>query len=143
MLIHSQAMELYALTCIDPVSNLVKIAGFENKSSAHVSMVFEFTWLARYPKPVCCMHNNSNKFIGTNFLHILIVNGVNDVPTTIKNPQSTAICKRMHQTVGNIIHTLSHHAQPPRQDKLQEVHHILDSLLASTMHAIPCTMYHA
>ena len=43
-------MQFSALTCIDPVSNLVEIALIESKSPAHGGMVFENTWLTRYPK---------------------------------------------------------------------------------------------
>jgi hypothetical protein len=68
MLVHGQEMEFSALTCIDPVSNLVEIARLENRSAAHVGMIFKNTWLARYPKPDCCMYDNGGEFIGTNFL---------------------------------------------------------------------------
>jgi hypothetical protein len=46
----------------------------------------------------------------------------------------------MHQTAGYVIHTLTH-AQPP-QNMLQ-ANQIIDSALATTMHAIRCSMYHA
>ena len=140
MLVHGHDMQFSALTCIDPVSNLVEIARIENKTPAHVGMVFENTWLARYPKPERCVHDNGGEFIGADFIRILAVNGVKDVPTTVKNPQSNAICERMHQTAGNIIRTLSH-AHPP-QDMVQ-AHNILDSALASTMHATRCAMHNA
>jgi putative transposase len=140
MLVNGQELEFNALTCIDPVSNLVELARIENKSAAHVGMVFENTWLARYPKPDRCVHDNGGEFIGADFLRILAINGIDDVPTSIKNPQSNAICERMHQTAGNIIRTLSH-AQPP-QNMLQ-AYQILDSALASTMHALRCSMHHA
>jgi transposase InsO family protein len=86
------------------------------------------------------VHDNGGEFIGANFIQILRVNGVKDVLTTIQNPQANAICERMHQMAGNVIHTLTH-AQPP-QDILQ-ANHIVDSALAMTMHAICCAMHHA
>jgi hypothetical protein len=33
---------------------------------------------------------------------------IRDVYTTAKNPQSNAVCERMHQTVGNVLRTLLH-----------------------------------
>ena len=51
---------------------------------------------------------------------------------TVKNPQSNAICKRMHQTAGNILRTLEL-TQPPQT--LQEAQMLVDSALATTMHA--------
>jgi hypothetical protein len=49
LLVQNEEIEFYALTCIDPVSNLVKIARIQNKTATHVGMMFENTWLARYP----------------------------------------------------------------------------------------------
>ncbi len=98
--------------CIDSVSNLLDISRIQNKSAAHVGMIFENTWLSCYPKPDRCIHDNGGEFIGAAFIHALKTNEVHDVPTMIKNPQSNAICERMHQTVGNILCTLTH-SNPP------------------------------
>jgi hypothetical protein len=95
-----------ALTCIDPVSNLVEITWIHNKTVAHISMIFKNNWVARYPQPLCCIHDNGGKFIGDNFQRVLEINGIKDIPTTIKNLQLNAICERIHQMAGNILHTL-------------------------------------
>jgi hypothetical protein len=57
LLVHGQEIEFNALTCIDPVSNLVEVQRIENKSATHVGMIFENLWLSRYPKPECCVHD--------------------------------------------------------------------------------------
>ena len=44
---------------------------------------------------------------------------IHDTPTTIKNPQSNAICERLHQTMGNMLRILIHQ-HPPQT--LQEAH---------------------
>jgi transposase InsO family protein len=93
--VHGQEIKVYALTCIDLVSNLVELVRIENKSAAHVGMLFENTWVARYPKLECCVHDNGGEFIGADFIRILVVCGIKDVPTTVKNPQSNAICEPM------------------------------------------------
>jgi hypothetical protein len=67
LLVHGQEIIFNALTCINPVSNLVELVRIENKSAAHLGMLLENTWLARYPKPSQCLHDNGGKFIGTNF----------------------------------------------------------------------------
>jgi hypothetical protein len=140
LLVHGQEIEFWALTCsIDRVSNLVEITRIENKSAAHVGMIFENNWLAQFPKPACCVHDNGGEFIGADFIRVLTVNGVKDILTTIKNPQANAICERMHQTAGNIIHTLTH-AQPPQD--ISQANHIIDSALATAMYAIRCAMHH-
>lgn len=45
----AKPFEFKALTCIDPVTNLVEIVRIQNKTSRHVSQMFENTWLSRYP----------------------------------------------------------------------------------------------
>lgn len=140
LLVHGQEIEFYALTCIDPVSNLVEVQRIENKSATHVAMIFENLWVARYPKPERCVHDNGGEFIGAGFLRVLALNGIKDVPSTIKNPQSNSICERMHQTAGNVIRTLSH-SQPPQN--ILQANQIVDSALATTMHALRCSIHHA
>ena len=96
-------------------------------------MLFENTWVLWYPKPERCVHDNGNKFLGADFQHILVVNGIANVPTTVNNPQSNAICKQMLQTAGDIIHTLTH-SNPPQN--IVQATQIIDSALATTMHAL-------
>ena len=55
-----------------------------------------------------------------------------DVPTTIKNPQANAICERIHQTVGSVLCILCH-IHPP-QNMLQ-ASDLMDNCLATVMHA--------
>jgi hypothetical protein len=58
----------------------------------------------------------------------------------VKNPQSNAISKRMHQTAGNVICALTH-ACPPAN--MQVANQVVDSALTTTMHALRCSMHHA
>ncbi len=44
--VHGVDIEFNALTCIDPVSNIVELVRIENKSAAHVGMLFENHWMA-------------------------------------------------------------------------------------------------
>jgi hypothetical protein len=76
----------YALTCIDPVSNLAKIQSILNRSATHVDMIFENLWLVRYPRPLRCVHDNGGEFNGADFQPLLEINGLMDVATTIKDP---------------------------------------------------------
>ena len=103
-------------------------------------MLFKNTWVLRYLKTERCIHNNGNEFLGADFQRLLVVNGIFDVPTTVKNPQSNAICEQMHQTAGNIICTLTH-SNPPQN--MVQATQIVDSALATTMHALQCSMHHA
>ena len=66
---------------------LAEVIHINNKSTAHISKLFENNWLARYPRPSHCIHDNGEEFTGAAFLHMLRVNGIKDVTTTVKNPQ--------------------------------------------------------
>ena len=60
-----------ALTCIDPVTNLVKIIRINNKSSSHIAEQFANCWLSRYPRANRCIHDNGGEFIGHEFQRLL------------------------------------------------------------------------
>jgi hypothetical protein len=122
-----------ALTCIDPVSNLVELLHVENKTAAHVAMKFENNWLARYPRPVRCIHDNGPEFIGYAFKQMLHVNGIQDKAVSKLNPQSNAICERMHRTVADHIRNLFR-AQPP--NNVDAANDIIDTALAATGYAL-------
>eukprot|EP00957_Ditylum_brightwellii_P134508 10254432-Ditylum_brightwellii.AAC.1 len=66
--------------------------------AAHVVQQFENVWLARYPRPGKCIHDNGGEFIGAAFQEMLQRMGVEDAPTTSRNPQANSVCKRLHQT---------------------------------------------
>ena len=69
---------------------------------------------------------------------MLQTNGIHDVPTTVKNPQANAICERMHQTMTNSLRSLfiTHQPQLP-----QQVNHLIDTALATTMYGINASMH--
>ena len=122
-----------ALTCIDPVTNLTELKRIDNKTSEHVTMLFENEWLARYPRPTRCVHDNGGEFTGFPFQRMLELNHIKDVPTTSENPQANAVCERMHQTVGNILRTLIHVHRPQNYRTAKE---LIDTALATAMHSL-------
>jgi hypothetical protein len=129
---NGQELVFHALTCINPVTNLTELVCINDKSAAHVGMRFENKWLARYPRPLCCIHENGGEFTGSDFQRILMLNGIKDVATTAKNPQANAVCERMHQTVTNILRPLLHAHFP---QNIQAATDIIDTALATTSHA--------
>ncbi len=54
-----------------------------------------------------------------------------------KNPQSNAICERMHQTVTNVLRTLVHNNPPQNMTQARD---IIDDALATAMHAMQTTV---
>jgi transposase InsO family protein len=109
----------------------------DNKTSEQIRVKFEQTWLARYPWPRNCIHDNGSEFTGWEFQQLLEALGIKDVPTTSHNPTANAICERMHQTVGNILRTILQ-TDPPHT--VTEARALVDSALATAMHAMSASI---
>ena len=75
-----------ALTCIDPVTNLVDIILMDgsNPRADYCGERFKICWLSRYPKPNRCIYDNGKEFIGSGFQEILSKHKIRGVPTTVK-----------------------------------------------------------
>ncbi len=130
-------VEVFALTCIDTTTNLVKVAQIFEKSSYHDATLFEHTWLSQYPKPMQVIHDNGGEFTGFAFQYLLRLLNINPVPTTNKNPQANVICKQMHQTVATVLKTLLL-AQSPQTCCQATL--LVDNALATAMHALQSTV---
>jgi transposase InsO family protein len=122
----------YALTIIDLVTNLVEITQIDNKTSRHVAVQFINAWLARYPKPVTCVHDQGGEFIGFEFQQMLLRYNIQHRPTTTKNPQANAICERMHQAVGNSLRVLRQWIPPAGVDDARQ---LVNTALSNAMYA--------
>lgn len=127
-----------ALTIIDTDTNLTEAVSITNKRAQYIAMKFENTWLARYPKPNRCIHDNGGEFTGEEFQKMLRLHHIKDVPTTIKNPQSNAICERMHQTIENMLRTFLYNQSPHDFQQLQD---LVDSAIASAIYAMRTTIH--
>jgi len=127
-----------AFTAIDLVTNLFGLIRIENRSSAHVRDKFIQFWLARYPIPSRCVHDNGKKFIDFPTQVLLQQFGVKEVATTVKNPQRKSICERMHQTVANILQFLLH-LHPPKN--VQSAQSLVYNAFSTAMHATQCTVH--
>jgi hypothetical protein len=65
--VSGRTLEFNALTCIDTASNLVELIRIDNKAAKHILDKFTQSWLCRYPRPICCVHDKGDKFIGNSF----------------------------------------------------------------------------
>jgi transposase InsO family protein len=126
-------LEFFALTIIDTTTTLSEIVRIENKTSQHVAMHFENSWLARYPRPMRCVHDAGTEFLGAHFQSTLAAFHIGRVPCTPKNPQSNAICERMHSTVGDMLRTLCRSNPPANVATAIEM---VDSALASAQYGL-------
>ena len=131
--VHGKPYEFNALTAIDTVTNLVELVRIDNKSSEHVTPKFAQLWLARYPRPERCVHDNGGEFVGHKFQTLMQRCKIKDVTTTAKNPQANALCERIHQTVGNVLRVLLHGEPPPNITRARD---LIDEALSIAMHAM-------
>ncbi len=125
--------EFEALTVKDTVTNLVEIIRIDDKRSKTVARKFAQCWLTRYPWPQRCIHDPGTEFTGPEFLTLLQNCHIRDVWATAKNPQSNAVCERMHQTVGNVLRALLH-GNPPQN--IASAEQYVHEALAIAMHAM-------
>ena len=65
--VNHQEIIFNALTIIYPDTTTRLV----NKTSRHVAMHFENTWLSRYPWPLQCVHDQGKEFIQFEFLNML------------------------------------------------------------------------
>ena len=127
-----------ALTIIDQASTLPELTRLDDETGAHVVMKFENEWLARYPRPLFCIHDPGPQFISRAFQECLNRNGITPRPTTVKNPQANAIVERMHSTAGDILRSMINEAPP--QNMAQAID-IVDTALANTQYAIRASIH--
>ncbi|KAG7340293.1 integrase core domain containing protein [Nitzschia inconspicua] len=125
-----------ALTIIDMVTNLVEVVRIDNKSSAHVAMHFENSWLAKYPRPLNVIHDQGGEFIGEAFQRRLRVHNIRSRLTTAKNPQANSVCERMHQAIGNTLRVLTTLEPPTGADSARQ---LVDTAIADAVYAARCT----
>jgi hypothetical protein len=76
--------------------------------------------------------------MGVDFQRVLQCFGIKDIPTSVCNPQSNAICECLHQSVGNALHIYL------SQDialNINNIGKIVDSALATALHASRSTIH--
>lgn len=125
-------IEFRALTVIDTVTNLVELVRLDNMTAAHLGLQFETQWLARYPRPLYCIHDQGTEFTGYQFQRVLARHDIRARPITTKNPQANSICERMHQTVGNNLRAMVR-LNPP--EGVVTANQMVDTALANCLYA--------
>lgn len=132
--IRNRSVTFSALTIIDTTTNLVEMVRIENKTRAYITNKFRQCWLSRYPRPQRTVHDGGGEFTGHKFKTMCTNFGeLKDPQSTAKNPQSNAICERMHQTVGNVLRVLLY-SNPPKN--MTDAKDIMDDALATAIHDI-------
>jgi transposase InsO family protein len=130
--IDSQFLQIQVLTIVDTATTLAEVIRIEDRSSQHVANLFDNNWLARYQRPLRCIFDQGGEFTGRPFQSMLIQNGIQQVPTTVKIPQANAVCERMHRTIKDSLRTICH-SNPPQN--VATAIKLVDSFLASASYA--------
>ena len=94
--------------------------------------------MSRYPWPKQCIHDSGGEFLGWEFQEFLQKYNVKDVPTISRNPTTNSVCKRMHQTVGNILRAMLHGNPPQNVTKANE---LIDEALSTAQHTMWTTVH--
>ena len=119
--------------------NLIELIRINNKTAEHVAQQFENTWLARYPSPNRCLHDNGNKFRRHEFQSMLVKHTIKNVRNHVNDPQSNAICERMHAMIANVSRV---YIRTTRIETYDDTKRIMDNALAAMMHATRYAVYH-
>jgi transposase InsO family protein len=91
--------EILTNLVLDPLLNWCEVARLTTASSIATAKAFNQQWLSRYPRPLECVHDNGNKFLGIKFQELLLSYGIKPKPTTVKNPQANAIVEHIFGTL--------------------------------------------
>eukprot|EP00536_Pseudo-nitzschia_multiseries_P011155 jgi/Psemu1/28014/gm1.28014_g len=80
---------------------------------------------------------HGGEFLGHEFQNTLATYGIEGVATTVKNPQSNAVCERVHHTIADTLRILVH-VNPPQNNT--QATQLMDNVLATCMHASRCAI---
>ena len=99
-------IQLWAMTMIDPATGLLEIAEIKTKSADVVANIAEVTWFTRYPWPEKVICDRGRESMAEFATMIKEDYNVKRKLITTRNPASNAIIEQVHQTIGNMIHSV-------------------------------------
>ncbi|MGH7954715.1 MAG: hypothetical protein ACREOZ_02015, partial [Gloeomargaritales cyanobacterium] len=73
---------LNAITIIDPSTSWIEITQIPDKEARTTAIMLDRHWFCRYPRPLFCIYDNGNEFLGFEFQEMLESYGVLSKPTT-------------------------------------------------------------
>jgi hypothetical protein len=139
---HKKPVQFIALTCINPVLNLLEVGTVKDKMSKQVTKTFEHLWLSRYPRPITCIHDREPEFVAHEFQTVLEDTGIGLRPTSAQNPQSIGIIKQVHRTIAAVIRIVVDSLSPI--DTVEKANDILvQDTLHKAMHTVHCALHNS
>ncbi len=100
----------------------------------------ENQWLSRYPKPVRVVFDQGNEFLGEDFQAVLCRHGIHPAGSTVKNPQSNAVCERLHQSMGNTLRAPQATPCRTKEEAAARIHSALQTATYAACTAVHTTM---
>jgi hypothetical protein len=116
--------KIQALTVLDKATGWPEFIATKNKSSYHISILFDSDWLCRYPRPQHVIHDNGAEFTGSAFQELLSSYGIRAKSTSVRNPKSNGVIERVHLTMGDMLRTMKFSGN----DWFQDLQRTLDAV---------------
>ena len=129
--LRAETLTFHAMTMIDACTSLVEIKRTLSNTAAEGAAAVENNWLARYPKPIKIVTDQGPEF-STEFSSMCNNNGIKHSTSTSRNPQGNSLTKRIHQTIGQVLRTVTAAKNPKTMSQAELV---IEEILATAMHA--------
>jgi transposase InsO family protein len=138
---HKKPVQFIALTCSDPILNLLEVGTVKDKMSEQVTKTFKRLWLSRYPRPRTCVHDRGPEFVAHEFQTVLDDTGIGLRPTSARNPQSNGIIEQVHHTIAAIVRIVVDSLLPI--DTVEKANDIVQDTLHKAMHVVRCASHNS
>ena len=129
-----KSINLQAVTKIYSATGWIEIYTVPSAEADFVANQVELAWLTRFPPPSKIIMDRGNEILAV-FREMIIINVIIEKPVTSSDPQANAILEKVHETVGDILHTFK------VQSMVLDDENPWDAILASTMLALRATLY--
>jgi len=131
--------KIQALTITDKATGWPEFVAIKNKSSYHISIVFDSEWLCHYPRPAKVVFDHGTEFTGQEFQELLESYGIKAVPPTVRNPRSNGVIEQVHLTMGDMLRTMTFSGS----DWLNDMQRGLDSVAWAVRTTVNPTIKHS
>jgi transposase InsO family protein len=84
-----------------------KFVAICNKTSYHISLLFDSELLCHYPRLARVVYDNGNEFFRQEFQELFESYGIHPVATMIRNSMSNRVIERVHLTMGDMLWTMT------------------------------------
>ena len=104
----SVTAEFWAMTIVDPVTDLIEITWVTLTKSAKNARTFKNAWLAWHPKSEKVVADNGPEFNGNEWEFMLKDWGIQKGRIFSHTPAADAVVESSHHVIGQILHTTLH-----------------------------------